>query len=114
MTNATFQQAAIPVQKQDEFQRLHQAFDRIFGPAANEFLSKLQSRGLQVRQYERVLASGVIEQFATEIGPARAEQLYESLPLSDQAQIREHYLLRLEQVGEALRNKFAKVYIDQV
>ena len=39
-----------------------------------------------------------------------ARQLYESLPTSDQAQVREFYLVRLERVDEAMRRKFYQVY----
>jgi hypothetical protein len=39
-----------------------------------------------------------------------AWQLYQALPLSDQAQMREFYLSKLETVGIALRHKFKKLY----
>jgi len=39
-----------------------------------------------------------------------SQQLYQSLTLSDQAQIREFYLSRLEGVAVALRHKFKKLY----
>jgi hypothetical protein len=39
-----------------------------------------------------------------------AWQLYQALPLSDQAQMREFYLSKLETVDVALRHKFKKLY----
>jgi hypothetical protein len=36
--------------------------------------------------------------------------LYEALPVSDQAQMREFYLSRLESVEVALRHKFKRLY----
>ena len=39
-----------------------------------------------------------------------AWQLYQALPLSDQAQMREFYLSKLETVDTALRHKFKKLY----
>jgi len=36
--------------------------------------------------------------------------LYQALPLSDQAQMREFYLSQLETVDIALRHKFKKLY----
>jgi hypothetical protein len=39
-----------------------------------------------------------------------AWQLYQALPLSDQAQMREFYLSKLETVDIALRHKFKKLY----
>ena len=37
-------------------------------------------------------------------------QLYQALPVSDQAQMREFYLSKLEDVDQALRHKFQKLY----
>jgi hypothetical protein len=39
-----------------------------------------------------------------------ARQLYGSLTLSDQAQMREFYLSKLETLDNALRHKFKKLY----
>jgi hypothetical protein len=39
-----------------------------------------------------------------------AKALYEGLPLSDQGQMREFYLSKLEQVEPTLRHKFHKVF----
>ena len=39
-----------------------------------------------------------------------ARKLYEGLPISDQAQMREFYLSKLEEVNETLRTKHKKVY----
>jgi hypothetical protein len=39
-----------------------------------------------------------------------AWQSYQALPLSDQAQMREFYLSKLETVGAALRHRFKKLY----
>jgi hypothetical protein len=36
--------------------------------------------------------------------------LYQGLPVSDQAQIRELYLSRIEQVDRVLRERFSKLY----
>ena len=39
-----------------------------------------------------------------------AQQLYDALPVSDQAQMREFYLTTLEAVDAGLREKFNKLY----
>jgi len=39
-----------------------------------------------------------------------AWQLYQALPVSDQAQMREFYLSRLEGIDATLRHKFKKLY----
>jgi hypothetical protein len=55
-----------------------------------------------------------LEGVGGEAGPGEsqieARQLYESLPVSDQAQMREFYLSKLEGVDVALRHKFKKLY----
>ena len=55
-----------------------------------------------------MLAERVLEGFG-EPG-LNAQKLYESLPVSDQAQMREFYLSKLEGVEVALRHKFKKLY----
>ena len=57
---------------------------------------------------DAVLAQKVLERFG-EPG-LNAQQLYQSLPVSDQAQMREFYLSKLEGVDTALRHKFKKLY----
>jgi hypothetical protein len=64
-----------------------------------------------------VLAARVLEEAAGEskVGSAASSdlsawQLYQALPLSDQAQMREFYLSKLEAVDTALRHKFKRVY----
>jgi len=39
-----------------------------------------------------------------------ASELYQALPVSDQAQMRELYLSKLEGIDVALRHKFRKLY----
>ena len=56
-----------------------------------------------------MLAKRVLEGVAGEPDWTRSK-LYESLPVSDQAQMREFYLSKLETVDQALRHKFKKLY----
>jgi hypothetical protein len=110
-----FTQVQIPVQSEREFTILRAALDRIFAPVEVEaFLSRVRSKGLRVRDFDGVLAKRVLEDSDRELRSAKtsAQQLYDALPVSDQAQIREHYLLRIEQVDDAVRTKFSKLYID--
>ena len=104
-----FEQAAIKVEKADEFGKLQAAIERAFSPEKVErFLKQMERQGLRVRDFDGLLAKGVLESVA-EPG-ANARQLYEALALSDQAQIRELYLSKLESVDVALRHKFKKLY----
>jgi hypothetical protein len=104
-----FEQAAIKVQKTQEFARLQGAIEQAFLPGKVErFLKQLDRKGIRVRDFDALLAQRVLEGF----GEARLDalQLYQSLPLSDQAQMRELYLSKLEGVDIALRHKFKKLY----
>ena len=108
-----FEQATIKVEREQEFQQLKSAIQRVFSAGAvDKFLSGLNSKGLRIRQFEQVLERKLIERADPELKKAgrRAKELYEALPLSDQSQIREFYLLRLEDVSPDLRRKFHRVY----
>ena len=104
-----FEQAAIKVQSEQDFATLQAAVAQAFLPEKIErFLKQLDRKGIRVRDFDGVLAKALLEGFA-EPG-LKAQQLYASLPLSDQAQMREFYLSKLEGVDVALRHKFKKLY----
>ena len=104
-----FEQAAIKVEKAQEFARLQAAIEQAFLPdKVEQFLKQLDRKGIRIRNVDAVLAQKVLERFG-EPG-LNAQQLYQALPLSDQAQIREFYLSKLEGVDTALRHKFKKLY----
>ena len=110
---SAFQQAGIPIEKLDDFERLQSALNRIFAPAAVvNFLRLLQRRGVPIRDFHRVLRGKLLEQSDLDLARTgmTAQQLYDALPVSDQAQIREFYLTALEAVEPPLRAKFNKVY----
>jgi hypothetical protein len=104
-----FEQAAIKVQKEQEFARLKAAVEQAFLPEKIErFLKQLDCKGIRIRDLDSILAQGVLEGFG---GPGlNAPQQYESLPVSDQALMREFYLSKLEAVDVALRHRFKKLY----
>ena len=104
-----FEQAAIKVEKAQEFGRLQAAVEQAFLPGKVErFLKQLDRKGIRIRDLDAVLGQRVLEGFS-EPG-VNALQLYQSLTVSDQAQLREFYLSRLEGVDTALRHKFKKLY----
>ena len=105
-----FEQATIPIQKQREFQQLRTAIDAVFSAQTVEkFLGSVKSNGLQVRNCEGVLAAGLIEKAYPALGTS-AKALYDGLALTDQGQMREFYLERLENVPSELREKFNAIY----
>jgi hypothetical protein len=108
-----FEQAAIKVEKEQEFARLRATVEQAFLPGnAERFLKQLDRKGTRVRDFDAVLSTRALEQAGT--GSAQSElsawQLYQALTLSDQAQMREFYLSKLETVDAALRHKFKKLY----
>jgi hypothetical protein len=104
-----FEQATIPIEKEREFQQLRDAIDRVYTPPLVEkFLRSMKGKGISVRQFDRVLAEGLIEKNYPEVGSANA--LYEALTMTDQAQLREFYLERIEKVSVELRKKFSSIY----
>ena len=110
----SFEQAAIKIEKQQEFAKLQAAIEQAFLPEKVErFLKQLESKGIRIRNFDAILSARVLEGIAG--GPMAgselsAWQLYQALPISDQAQIREFYLSKLENVGLGLRHKFKKLY----
>jgi hypothetical protein len=104
-----FEQATIKIEKQQEFARLQAAVEQAFLPEKVErFLKLLNRKGIRVREFEQVL-SAALEDVAGG-SDVNALQLYQALPVSDQAQMREFYLSKLEGIDVALRHKFKKLY----
>jgi hypothetical protein len=104
-----FEKAAIKIEKAQEYAKLQAAIEQAFLPdKAEQFLKQLDRKGIRIRNVDAVLAQKVLERFG-EPG-LNAQQLYQALPLSDQAQLRELYLSKLEGVDTALRHKFKKLY----
>ena len=105
-----FEQATIKVEKVEEFGKLQAAVEQAFLPAkAERFLKQLDRKGIRVRDFEAILAARLLEEAAGDSG-LNTQQLYQGLPVSDQAQMREFYLSKLEGVDIALRHKFKKLY----
>ncbi len=112
-----FEQAAIKIEKQQEFAKLQAAVEQAFLPEKVErFLKQLDRKGIRVREFDGVLSARLLEEVTggSNVGVAGKElsawQLYQALPLSDQAQMREFYLSKLETVDVALRHRFKKLY----
>jgi hypothetical protein len=108
-----YQQAQIAVAKTEEFEQLKSALERILGSATVEkFYGKLQSRSVNVREFEKIAGAGILEAVDGTLANSgkTAKQLYESLTVSDQALMREFYLERIEKVDVKIREKYKKVY----
>ena len=105
-----FEQGTIKVEKEREFSDLKSAVEKAFAAdRITKYLKVLDSRNIRVRNLDAVFAADAIDRAAGDkIGTARS--LYGSLPVSDQAQMREFYLSKIEEVDPALRAKFHKLY----
>jgi hypothetical protein len=98
-----FEQAALAIQDEKTFAEVHRALETAFDPlrVAN-FLRSVQRAKLRARQFEAILAGGLLG--------ADAAAKYAVLGDSDRGQVREQYLSRVEKVDPAVRAKFLKVY----
>ena len=108
-----YEQAQIPVQKAEAFGELRSALERIFSSAALEKLyRRMESKGVAAREFEKVVALGLLEKADAKLAGSgnTAHQIYQSLPVSDQALMREFYLEHVECVDAKLRQKYQKVY----
>jgi hypothetical protein len=98
-----FEQAAIAVQDEKGFARLHAMIDAAFAASDVEvLLSKVTKAKLPVRNFEAVIERGYL-------GKEALEQ-YKALPVSDQGLTRERYLRLVEKVPAELRQRYFKAY----
>jgi hypothetical protein len=98
-----FEQAVLPVHDQRTFTEVQAALEKAFAPATVvNFLRSVQRAKLRARQFEAVLAEGLLG--------ANSSAKYAALGDSDRGQIREIYLSMVERVDPAVRAKFLKVY----
>jgi hypothetical protein len=105
-----FEQAAIKIDRAEEFGQLQRAIEEALSPEkVKRFLKSLRRGRIRIRDFDAVLVTKTLE-VITGRADFSARQLYRSLTLSDQAQIREFYLSKIEEVEPALRAKFSKLY----
>jgi hypothetical protein len=105
-----FEQGLIKVEKEREFGELKSAIVKAFAAdRVAKYLKELDSRNVRVRDLDAVFAVNAIDAGAEEkAGTARS--IYKSLPVSDQSQVREFYLSKVEEVDRTVRAKFQKLY----
>jgi hypothetical protein len=105
-----FEQATLKVVRATEFGELKGLIERAFATdRIAKYFKALDGRGIRVRNLDAILAANVID-LAAEGKAGTARALYELLPVSDQAQVREFYLSKLEEVDVTMRAKFHKLY----
>src|SRR5215469_9913862 len=106
-----FEQATIEILKKEEFQELKGAIGGAFSQERVEkYLKKVASTRLRIRDFDSVLAKKVLEQVGALSKGKSANRLYSALTLTDQAQMKEFYLFKIEEVEPELRAKYHKIY----
>jgi hypothetical protein len=111
--DALFEQVGIKIQNEQEFRMLKSAVERLLAPAQVEkFLKRLDSNGIRIREWEKVLDKHVVEDLDESFKKSgkSSKQLYEALAMTDKGQMREFYLTRIEEVDPATRQKFHRRY----
>ena len=107
----SFQPTVIRVEKEKEFEELRGAIHRALDPGrVEQFLKRVRRSGARVRDLETILARGVLEKVDDTLAKLGAQKLYQALTVSDQAQLRELYLSKIEEVEPGLRTKFQQLY----
>ena len=98
-----FEQVTIAVQDEQGFAQLHALIDALFDARDVEvFLNRVRKSKLRIRDYEGILARGLLGK--------EAIALYAALPVSDQGLTRERYLRLVEAVPLELRQRYFRVY----
>ncbi len=110
MKTLIFEAGVIKIENEREYGDLKAAMEKAFAAdRVTTYLKGLDSRKIRIRNLDAVFAADVIDRVTGDkAGTARS--LYGSLPVSDQAQVREFYLSKVEEVDPALRAKFHKLY----
>ena len=105
-----FEQRVIKVEREREFGDLKAAIEKAFtADRVTKYLKALDSHKIRVRDLDAAFAAGAIDRAAG--GKAgTAQSLYQAMPVSDQAQMREFYLSKIEEVDPALRARFHRLY----
>jgi hypothetical protein len=98
-----FEQAAMPIQNVSAYTEVAASIEIAFSSGrVDSFLRDVRSSGLRIRQFEAVLALGLL-------GKGMAAK-YGALGDSDRSLIRELYLGRVERVPAKLRQKYLRIY----
>ena len=112
-SNVGFEQATIKIEKEAAFEELKGSIERVLAAGnVEKFLKRLDSRGIRIRDFDVVLGKQALDAIDSALRKTgkTAKGLYSDLAVSDQAQMREFYLSKLETVDTELRHRFKKVF----
>ena len=111
--NVSFEQATIKIEKEATFGELKASIERVLTAGnVEKFLKRLDSRGIRIRDFYVVLGKQALDAVDSALRKSgkTAKGLYSDLAVTDQAQMREFYLSKLEKIEIELRHKFKKVF----
>jgi hypothetical protein len=98
-----FEQPVLDIQDAPSYEAVYSSMHTVLAPAsASRFLRQVGKHRLRIRDFESVLAKGLLGQ--------EAIAAYGRLGNLDRGQIREQYLNLVEQVAPELRARHLKVY----
>jgi hypothetical protein len=99
-----FVQAPLPVENVEAFNNLKSLISAGLEQGTEPFLKSLRS-GIQIRDFAAVAAAGLLDS-----GAQKAKAIYDALNVTEQAQIREFYLTKIEEIDPELRRKYKKLF----
>ena len=103
-----FEQAQIAVEKQEAFAALKARIEDVLSAQGiDAFMQGVVRSGFPIRQWDKLLSTGLLDKQGSNL---TAKQMYADLSDSDKGLMREFYLTRIEQVPDAVREKYSKVY----
>jgi hypothetical protein len=103
-----FEQAQIAVEKQEAFAALKARIEDVLSAQGiDAFMQGVVRAGFPIRQWDKLLSTGLLDKQGSNL---TAKQMYADLSDSDKGLMREFFLTRIEQVPDAVREKYSKVY----
>src|SRR5215469_9482089 len=105
-----FEQATIRIENERAFGELRATLDQVFAAdRVTKLLKKLSGQNIRIRDLDSTIAAGTLDVLCgNRLGATRVS--YQALTVSDQAQVRELYLSKIEEVDPELRLKFKKLF----
>src|SRR5258708_15374385 len=87
-----FEQAAIKIEKQQEFSKLQGIVEQAFSPdRVEKFLKQLDRKGIRIREFDAVLSARLLEEVASGSAGKKvsAWQVFQTLPPSGSSHMSE-------------------------
>ncbi len=100
-----FIKAPLPIENLEAFNSLKALITAGLEQGGVERFLKSLGTGIQIRDFEGIAAAGLLDRDGQ-----KAKPLYDSLNVTDQAQVREFYLTAVEEIDPKMRRKYKKIF----